>query len=177
MASSSVTSDKPRAARAHDGDGRSDARPELEALRALPHERLEAVDDVAARGAGGRDERRLAVGAVGEVDDGLPALRLDEQLVAHGRRVDDEVAAVGVGRPVAVREKNARTSPGSAGSERRSARRRRRSRRRASASMPGEDLLVGVEAEHASVAEDERVHGLAVGLVAERRRRPACAGW
>ena len=31
---------------------------------------------------------------------------------------------------------------------------------------PREDLLVGVEAEHAAVAEDERVDGVAVGLVA-----------
>jgi len=31
---------------------------------------------------------------------------------------------------------------------------------------PGKDLLVGVEAEHASAAEDEGVHGLAFRLVA-----------
>ena len=49
------------------------------------------------------DERGLgAVGPVGEIDDGLPGCRLDEQLVAHRRRVHDQVAAGRVRRPVAA---------------------------------------------------------------------------
>ena len=54
-------------------------------------------------GAGGLDERgRRAVGAVGEVDDGLSGVRLDEQLVPDRRRVDDRSAPPTVGRPVVV---------------------------------------------------------------------------
>ena len=42
-------------------DGCRDARPELEALGALPDERLEPVDHLAAGRAGRRDERGLGV--------------------------------------------------------------------------------------------------------------------
>ena len=63
------------------------------------------------------------------------------------------------------RREKTRVSAGSAGGE--------RARRAAGADQagprrvdPGEDLAVGVEAEHAAVAEDERVDRVALGLVA-----------
>ena len=92
---------------AHHVDRRVDAGPEPEARRALAHERLEAVDDLAAERPRGRDERRL-LGPVGEVDDRLLGVQLDEHLVADGRRVDDQVAAGRVGRPVGAPRVEAR---------------------------------------------------------------------
>ena len=91
-------------------------------------------------------------------------MQLDEHLVADGCRVDDQVATARVRRPLT-----------GAGVETRVGREGRSERARGPAGAdhagvlggdPGEDLLVGVEAEHASVAEDERVHGVALGLVA-----------
>ena len=160
----------------HDLDGRRDPRPALERRGALADERLEPVDDDPAAGrAGGLDERgRAAVGAVGEVDDGLLGPRLDEQLVGHRRRVHDEVGVARVRRPVAAAREDARL-----GGERREQRLRRAARADQAGARrldPAEDLAVGVGAEHPAVAEDERVDGVAVGLVAEPRRRPPCAG-
>src|SRR5262249_54157788 len=77
----------------HDLDGRRDPGPELERPSALADERLEPVHDLAARRAGGRDERGLGpVGCVGELDHDLARLGLDEELVPHRRRVHDQVA-------------------------------------------------------------------------------------
>src|SRR5581483_3842783 len=134
-----------------------------EARSALPHERLTPVDDGAAGLARGRDERRL-LWAVGEVDDCLAGLELDQHLVAHRRRVDDEVAAGRVRRPVAGTREDPRL---------RRQRRQERLRGPAGAEQAGaacvdarQDLLVGVETEHAALAQDERVDGVALGLVA-----------
>src|SRR5262249_62287154 len=57
-------------------------------------------------GWGGRGRAgAAAVGEVGEIHDRLARLRLDEQLVATGRRVDDQVTASRLRRPVrAARE-------------------------------------------------------------------------
>ena len=78
---------------------RGPPRPELERRRTLRDEHLEAGDDARAGGAGGAGGRRLRVR---EVDQRLPAAELDEHLVAVGGRVDDEVGAVDVGRPLAA---------------------------------------------------------------------------
>src|SRR5215467_10669317 len=76
---------------AHHVDRRVDPRPDAEGGCALAHERLAAVDDLTARGAGRGDERGL-LRTVGEVDDDLPGLRLYELLVADGSGVHDQVA-------------------------------------------------------------------------------------
>ena len=84
-------------------DWRRDPRPQLERLRALPDERLEPVDDLAAGRARRGDERRIGpVRPVGELDHHLTRLWLDEQLVPYRRRVHDQVAAGRVGRPLAA---------------------------------------------------------------------------
>ena len=141
-----------------------------ERRRALADERLVAVHDLAPSRPRGGDERgRPAVGAVGEVDDRLPRARLDEQLVAHRRRVHDQVGVRGVRRPFAAarehphlaRQAGQQRLGGPAGADQADA----------LGLDPGHDLLVGVEAEHAPVAEDERVDRLALGLVAELGRR------
>ena len=87
--------------RAHHVDRRRHTRPELEALHALPDERLAPFDHLAAGGAGGRDERGVVavVDRISEVDDHLPCLRLHEQLVADRCRVHDQLTAFGIRRP------------------------------------------------------------------------------
>ena len=153
------------------------ARPELEALRALPDERLEPVDHLAAGRARGRDERGLAVAAAYARSTTVwPGARLDEQLVAHGRRVHDQVAARR--RPAAsrraARERRA-CRRGSAGASVRAAPPAPIRQARV-ASMPARISRSVLKPEHAAVAEDERVHGVARRPRRTRRRPPACAG-
>ena len=63
---------------AHGVDRRLEPGPQAEARGPLPDERLAAVDHVAAGSAPRQDERGVVV-AVGEVDDRLSRLRLDEE--------------------------------------------------------------------------------------------------
>ncbi len=152
---------------AHRRDRRLESRPQLERARPLADERLETVDDLATRCPRGRDERRrTAVGAVGEVDHGLPRLGRDQQLVAHRCRVHDQVAAARIGRPLAAPGEDAHLP------RQRGKQGPRRAARADQADLPrldpGDDLHIGAEAEHAAVAEDQGVDGVALGLVAER---------
>ena len=109
-------------------------------------------------------------GRVGEVDHRLPRVRLDEQLVAHGRRVHDQVAAGRVRRPCRRAARRPACLP--EGPEQGLRRTTCADQAGARRGDPGQDLAVGVEAEHAAVAEDERVDGVAVGLVARGDDRP-----
>ena len=79
--------------------GLADTRDALERGCALSHEHLEAVDDPRSLLAGG--PRRGGV-RVRKVDERLPGADLDEHRVALRGRVDDEVRAAHVGRPVAL---------------------------------------------------------------------------
>ena len=111
------------------------------------------------------DERGLGVAvSVREVDDGLARARLDEEPVAHGRRVHDQVAPVGVRRPDAAPAERARVGRQRGGE-------RPRGAAGADQAGPGrddagEDLPVGVVPEHAAVPEHERIDGVPVGAVA-----------
>jgi hypothetical protein len=121
--------------------------------------------------ASGGDERGgPAVGAVGQVDHRLPGPRLDEQLVAHRRRVHDQVGVRGVRRPLAAAREDPHLAaqPG----QQRVRGPARADQADAAGVDPGHDLPIRVEPEHAAVAEDERVHRVTLGLVAERGRRP-----
>ena len=92
--------DKPRAARITlTGAGTPVQRSKLATPCRTRASRPSMTAQPAARAAA--HERRVAV-AVRELDDRLTGVRLDEQLVAHRRRVDDQVAAVRVGRPRAA---------------------------------------------------------------------------
>src|SRR5207248_6518734 len=89
---------------AHDLDRRGETRPQLEGDSALTDEDLRPVDHGrTADGAGGRDEGgRGCVRSVGEVDDLLVRTRLDDELVAHRRRVYEDRRVVAGGGPVGV---------------------------------------------------------------------------
>ena len=143
-----VHAGKPSAAAHARASRRRHARPELERRRALRGEHLEAVED-ARPGRLRRLGRRRA--RVRQVDERLAGPQLDEDLVAHGRRVDDEVGAAGVGRPLASAREDARVR------ERVPERRRRAAVAEDDGALgvePGEDRRVGGEPLHA----DERVH-------------------
>ena len=135
---------KPRDA-AHHVDRRLDARPDPEAGRALAHERLEAVDHRCSRRPGRRRRAPSRSSPYARSTTVSPGVELDEHLVADRRRVDDQVAAGRVGRPVARARVDARV-----GGQRRSERERRAAgadHAGAPCLDAGEDLLVGVEAE------------------------------
>ncbi len=98
---------KPTAARMT-STGAGTPRPELERRGALRDEHLEPGDDARARPRARPSRRGLRVR---KVDQRLARAELDENLVAHGGRVDDEVGVARVGRPVsAAREACARAA-------------------------------------------------------------------
>ena len=135
-------------------------------------ERLEPVDHLAARRARGRVSAVSAVVArVGELDDRLPRRRgstSSSSRTGVAFTIRSQPSASGGHSP---RREKTRVSAGSAGASvaARPARADHAGARRAS--IPARISLVRVEAEHAAVAEDERVHGVALGLVARRDHR------
>src|SRR6266511_762783 len=82
--------------RAHDLDRRRDSSPELESGGALGDQDLEPVDDTRSRGIGCARGRRPWIR---QVDESLPGAKLEEDLVALGGGVDDEVGVRRVWRP------------------------------------------------------------------------------
>ena len=177
--------------RLHDVHRRRHAGPALERRGALGYEHVEPVHDpLAPCLAGRRDQRRLApVRLVGHVHDLADAAQVDEELVANGGRVEDEVGVAGRRRPRVVgldravgaqaaqpRGESVRLLGRARGDPERGAacveERGRNGLRRAAGAedqhiralgldRAGDREPVGARAEDASLTDDECVHGAA----------------